>query len=576
MGNPWTVRRLREICKKVDPDILFLSETKNLHKVVVKKLNCLRLGNIRTVPPHGQSGGGLALLWKNGIDLEVISSCKSYIDTKLVYEGKVSYATFVYGDPDKKRRKQTWDVITALALIRDAPWFVSGDFKDLTGNDEKEGGPSRTEGSFDDFRDFLIAGDLYDIQHLGNFLSWRGKRWGHNVKCRLDRALSNSSWAELYPSGHCEYLRFESSDHRPIVTFFEPLKKKRKGIFRYDRSLSTNTEVRKLIEDTWTEEAQLKVKQKVDKCRSEIIKWSKAQQADIKATLEKLKFQIDNLMSEEDPNETTLKELNEELKRTYLLEEDHWRQRSRQLWLNLGDKNTGYFHASTKARKALNKFSVLEGPDGNPVFSEEDITTTMENYFQDIFKPIEREAGILESIINEAIHPIVSDEVNQELIKIPEAQEIRDALFSIHPGKAQGPDGFSTCFFQSNWHIVGRDMIQDVQEFFYSSQMPEAINETHLRLIPKILSPKKVADYRPLALCNVSYKVISKLLARRLQPLLDNLITETQSAFIPKRALSDNVLITHEFLHYLKKSKAQKHCYMAIKTDMSKAYDRLE
>lgn len=302
----------------------------------------------------------------------------------------------------------------------------------------------------------------------------------------------------------------------------------------------------------------------MDKCRSAIMKWSKAQQADIKATLEKLKLQIDNLKSEEDPNETTLKELNEELKRTYLLEEEHWRQRSRQLWLNLGDKNTGYFHASTKTRKALNKFSVLEGPDGNPIFSEEDITTTMENDFQDIFKPIEREAGILESIINEAIHPIVSDEVNHDLIKIPEAQEIRDDMFSIHPGKAPGPDGFSTCFFQSNWHIVGRDMIQEVQEFFYSSQMPETINETHLRLIPKILSPKKVADYRPLALCNVSYKVISKLLARRLQPLLDNIITETQSAFIPKRALSDNVLITHDFLHYLKKSKAQKNCYIGL------------
>ena len=105
--------------------------------MVVKILECLRLGNIRTVPPHGTAGGGLALLWKEGIDLEVVSSCTNYFDTKLIYEGKLSFATFIYGDTDKKKRKQTWDFLSALALVRDAPWFLSGDFNDLTGNIEK-------------------------------------------------------------------------------------------------------------------------------------------------------------------------------------------------------------------------------------------------------------------------------------------------------------------------------------------------------------------------------------------------------------------------------------------------------
>ena len=74
----------------------------------------------------------------------------------------------------------------------------------------------------------------------------------------------------------------------------------------------------------------------------------------------------------------------------------------------------------------------------------------------------------------------------------------------------------------------------------------------------------------------MSYKIISKLLAKRLQPQLEALMTETQFAFVPKRAISDNVLIIHEMLHYLKTLKAKKHFYMAVKTDMSKAYDRLE
>lgn len=200
----------------------------------------------------------------------------------------------------------------------------------------------------------------------------------------------------------------------------------------------------------------------------------------------------------------------------------------------------------------------------------------MESYFNDIFKPVAREPGTMETIINEAITPIISAETNNKLTSLPDEAEIKAALFSIHPGKAPGPDGFSACFFQSNWGLMGKDIVSEIREFFLSGQMPRTINETHLRLIPKILSPMKVADYRPIALCNVSYKIISKLLAKRLQPLLGDLITETQSAFVPKRAISDNVLITHEFLHYLKTSKAAKHCYMAVKTDMSKAYDRLE
>lgn len=106
--------------------------------------------------------------------------------------------------------------------------------------------------------------------------------------------------------------------------------------------------------------------------------------------------------------------------------------------------------------------------------------------------------------------------------------------------------------------------------------MPPSLNKTHVRLIPKIQGAKKVEEYRPIALCNVYYKVISKLLSLRLKPILKESISENQSAFIHGRAITDNVLITHEVLQYLKTSQAKKQCSMAVKMDMSKAYDRVE
>ena len=154
--------------------------------------------------------------------------------------------------------------------------------------------------------------------------------------------------------------------------------------------------------------------------------------------------------------------------------------------------------------------------------------------------------------------------------------EIRAALFSIHPDKAPRQHGFTASFFQTNWDVMGPAMIKEIQEFFRTGSMPHSINSTHIRLIPKITSPKVVSDCRPIALCNVYYKVISKLLSLRLKPVLHCAISENQSAFIPGRAISDNVLITHEFLHYLKTTKSKKRSSMAIKSHMSNAYDRLE
>lgn len=124
--------------------------------------------------------------------------------------------------------------------------------------------------------------------------------------------------------------------------------------------------------------------------------------------------------------------------------------------------------------------------------------------------------------------------------------------------------------------MVGPAVIKEIQQFFILGYLAPTINIAHVRLILKSLGAKRVEDYRPIALCNIYYKIISKLLSLRLQSVLECIISENQSAFIPGRAIGDNVLITHEMLHFLKTSKAEKHCTIVVKTDMSKAYDIIE
>ncbi|XP_013751397.2 uncharacterized protein LOC106453727 [Brassica napus] len=525
LGNPATVQRLREIHKRNAPDIYFLMETKNDLDMIKKTLHWLPLDNYHEVPPNSPGSGGLFLTWKNDIQLTVRASNKNFIDTLITEKCMTFQMTFVYGEPDHTKRLVVWNELSTLHPPTGKHWLLTGDFNEITDNSEKKGGAERAEGSFCAFRTFLSENELFDVKHYGNFLSWRGKRNQHLVQCRLDRSISNSEWMDMFPSCRSQYMRYEASDHRPLLNFLDTRRKK--GKFR--------------------ENSRKKIKE--------------------------LRTKLDEAMSNPVLDDDLIHRTNMSLLVVYKQEEEYWRQRSRQLWLTLGDANTRYFHATTKARKSKNRMTVIENEAAVPWFEEEQIAKAVCNYYEKLFASTQTEDL---HILNEALHPCVTQQVNEGLIRDPTAEEIKEATFAINLDKAPGPDGFSASFFQANWEVVGPTVIKEVQHFFTTGALRPSQNITYVRLIPKIVGAKTVANYRPIALCNVFFKIISKLLTLRLKPVLQHIISENQSAFIPGRAIADNVLITHEVLQFLKTSQAQKRCTMAVKTDMSKAYDRLE
>ena len=115
-----------------------------------------------------------------------------------------------------------------------------------------------------------------------------------------------------------------------------------------------------------------------------------------------------------------------------------------------------------------------------------------------------------------------------------------------------------------------------VNNFLTSGNFEDKLNMTNICLIPKTARPNRMTELRPISLCNVGYKIISKVLCQRLRGLLPKLISETQSAFVSGRLISDNILIAQEMFHGLRTNNACKDKFLAIKTDMSKAYDRVE
>lgn len=174
------------------------------------------------------------------------------------------------------------------------------------------------------------------------------------------------------------------------------------------------------------------------------------------------------------------------------------------------------------------------------------------------------------------IQPSISDHLNRELLKPVEDMEVKHALFQMNPDKAPGPDGMTPGFFLKHWNIVGSDIIKLVRDFVDTGQLGNDLNATNIVLIPKKKVPTSMSGLRPIALCNVSYKIISKVLANRMKPLLNTVISPTHSAFIPGRLITDNIMVSFEVLHYLKRKKNGKDGYTTVKLDMSKAFDRVE
>jgi hypothetical protein len=289
------------------------------------------------------------------------------------------------------------------------------------------------------------------------------------------------------------------------------------------------------------------------------------------AALKKKLTKIQN--SEDRGSGAEMKAVQKELQHLLDSEDMQWRQRAKSDWLRDGDRNTRYFHECANARRKTNRIHNILDAEERMCDTEEEVQMGFINYFSSLFTTVD--AGDMGPCLQH-MEMRVSDDMNQELLKPFSEDDIRTALFQMAPLKARGPDGFPAGFYQTNWNTVGSELCRAILGTLETSILPPYMNMTNIALIPKIKKPTRVTEFRPISLCNVTYKIISKVLANRLKKILPHVISPVQSAFIPGRLITDNVLMAYETLHTMHSRITGKKGYMAIKLDMSKAYDRVE
>ncbi|KAL0431278.1 UNVERIFIED_CONTAM: putative mitochondrial protein [Sesamum radiatum] len=207
------------------------------------------------------------------------------------------------------------------------------------------------------------------------------------------------------------------------------------------------------------------------------------------------------------------------------------------------------------------------------VDDKEDIHKMILEHFKLIFKTSQPDDGAMNEIILALKPSSVSTEMNEHLLRPFELEEVAQSLKQMHSYKSPGPASISPIFFQHYWNIVSAHVTSCVLDILNGGSLYQKLNHTHIVLIPKVPNPELIYQFRPISLCNVIYKLVSKTIANRLKPLLGSLISPSQSAFVPSRSITDNVLIAYEINHFLPHKTWDKDGHISLKVDVSKAYD---
>ncbi|KAE8666664.1 Protein NRT1/ PTR FAMILY 2.7 [Hibiscus syriacus] len=479
---------------------------------------------------------GLMMLWKEGFEVTLQSFSNIHIDMEVVWKDKKFRFTGFYGRSEWSNKRLNWEMLSHLASISSLPWCVGGDFNEVIHVNEKSGGRNPVRSQMEEFKQCIRV-----------------------AEARVDT------------------VPMASSDHSAIVLSLEGvavMRSVRKDYFKFDVCWADEEKCKDIVQRAWGNEDD-SFETKVGKLGDTLGGWQRMRRSKAKREEKLLRGAILKIDSGpyNDEKFDLRRNVMAELKDVLDKDEMFWLQRSRVAWLKDGDRNSSFFHARANRRRKKNWIEGLENEGGVWCDRLEDIFGIALRYFSSLFRS---SAANPDEEIFQAIEHCIEPCDNEMLCREFSAEEVTFAFSQVNPSKAPGFDGLPGHFFRSFWNIVGSDFVNLCLCLLNGTKEFDFVNRTIVVLISKVDSPKLMKHFRPISLCSVIYKVVSKVIINRLKPLMNACVSENQCAFVPGRSISDNFLVAHEIFHYLKRAKNGPNKGAALKLDMEKAYDRVE
>ncbi|GJV08557.1 sodium/hydrogen exchanger 6 [Tanacetum coccineum] len=370
-----------------------------------------------------------------------------------------------------------------------------------------------------EFKECVDDIEISDINNTGLRFTWNQKsKRDDGILKKIDRIMANLEFHDAYMGAHAIFQPYRISDHSPAVLKLP------------------------MIANSWNEPVigflMFKVVKKLKFLKKPLRKLL-YDQGNIHANVDRLRHELDIVQRDLDADP---------------------------FYIHIREEESAYVVKGRVSRSRIDAVSIADGVQ----FDGDQVPLAFVCHYTSF---LGHQGDSIPLNSNDLFTNKLDPNVAHNMIRNVTPQEIKDAIFSMGNDKSPGPDGYSAAFLKKAWDIVEDDIIKAVHEFFTNGTLLKELNHTIIALVPKVSSPARINDYRPISCCNVLFKCISKIIANCIKGSLPHLVSLNQSAFVPGRRISDNILLTQELMHnyHLDRGPAR----YAFKVDIQKAMIQL-